>query len=59
MLVTGASSGIGLKIAERLAAEGHFVYAGARKPEDIERLSAMDNVMGVRLDVTPGRLRTE
>ncbi len=52
VLVTGASSGIGLKITERLAAEGHFVYAGARKPADIERLSAMDNVMGIRLDVT-------
>lgn len=52
VLVTGASSGIGLKITERLAAEGHFVYAGARKAEDIERLSAMDNVMGIRLDVT-------
>lgn len=52
VLVTGASSGIGLKITEHLAAAGHFVYAGARKPEDIERLSAMDNVMGLRLDVT-------
>ena len=52
VLVTGASSGIGLKITERFAAEGHFVYAGARKPEDIERLSAMENVMGIRLDVT-------
>ena len=35
VLVTGASSGIGLKITERLAGEGHFVYAGARKPADI------------------------
>lgn len=52
VLVTGASSGIGLRITERLAAEGHFVYAGARKPADIARLSAMDNVMGIRLDVT-------
>lgn len=52
VLVTGATSGIGLKITERLAGEGHFVYAGARKPKDIERLSAMDNVMGIRLDVT-------
>ena len=35
VLVTGASSGIGRKIAELLASQGHFVYAGARKAEDI------------------------
>lgn len=52
VLVTGASSGIGRRITERFAAEGHFVYAGARKAEDIAALSAMDNVMGIRLDVT-------
>lgn len=52
VLVTGASSGIGLNITETLAAEGHFVYAGARSDEDIARLSAMENVEGLRLDVT-------
>ena len=52
VLVTGATSGIGLRIAERLASEGYFVYAGARKQEDIERLNKMDNVEAVRLDVT-------
>jgi NAD(P)-dependent dehydrogenase (short-subunit alcohol dehydrogenase family) len=52
VLVTGATSGIGLRITERLASEGYFVYAGARKPEDIERLSRMKNVEAVRLDVT-------
>jgi len=52
VLVTGASSGIGLKITETLAANGHFVFAGARKQEDIDRLNAMDNVQAVRLDVT-------
>jgi len=52
VLVTGASTGIGRKITELLAAEGHFVYAGARKPEDIAALSAIDNVQGIRLDVT-------
>ncbi len=52
VLVTGASSGIGLRIAEVLADNGFYVYAGARKPEDLERLDAMENVSSVRLDVT-------
>ena len=52
VLVTGASSGIGLKITENLAANGFHVYAGARKEADLERLDAMDNVSSVRLDVT-------
>lgn len=52
VLVTGASSGIGLKIAEALADNGFYVYAGARKDEDLARLDAMDNVSAVRLDVT-------
>jgi len=52
VLVTGASSGIGRKITERLAAEGHYVYAGARKQQDIDELSAIPNVEGIRLDVT-------
>ena len=52
VLVTGASSGIGLKITEVLAGRGIHVYAGARKQADLERLEAMDNVTSVRLDVT-------
>ena len=51
VLITGASSGIGRNMAETLAEEGYFVYAGARKQADIDELSAIDNVMGVRLDV--------
>ena len=38
ILVTGASTGIGRKVTERLAADGYFVYAGARKDSDIEAL---------------------
>jgi len=52
VLVTGATTGIGRKIAERLAGEGYFVYAGARKQADIDELNAIDNVEAVRLDVT-------
>jgi NAD(P)-dependent dehydrogenase (short-subunit alcohol dehydrogenase family) len=54
ILVTGASSGIGRSITERLAAEGHFVYAGARKDADLAELDAIENVQSVRLDVTVG-----
>ena len=52
VLVTGASTGIGLKITEKLAAEGFYVYATARKDADLARLDAMENVGSVRLDVT-------
>jgi NAD(P)-dependent dehydrogenase (short-subunit alcohol dehydrogenase family) len=52
VLVTGASSGIGEKVTERLAADGYFVYATARKPEDLKRLGAMKNVQALSLDVT-------
>ena len=52
ILVTGASTGIGRHIAETLAAEGHFVYAGARKQKDLDALSAIENVQGIKLDVT-------
>lgn len=52
VLVTGATSGIGLRIAEELASQGHFVYAGARKDADIKRLNAMENIEAVKLDVT-------
>lgn len=52
VLVTGASSGIGLRMSEVLSQNGFFVYAGARKPEDLARLDAMENVKSIRLDVT-------
>ncbi|MEK6254950.1 MAG: SDR family oxidoreductase [Gemmatimonadales bacterium] len=51
VLITGASSGIGLRTAEVLAANGFYVYAGARKQADLDALSAIDNIEGVRLDV--------
>lgn len=52
VLVTGASSGIGRKIAETLAANCYHVYAGARKQADLDALDAIDNIQSIRLDVT-------
>lgn len=52
VLVTGASSGLGRNMTEMMAANGYFVYAGARKDKDIEELNAIENVQAVRLDVT-------
>lgn len=52
VLVTGASTGIGRKITERLAANGYFVYAGARKEADLKALAQIKNVQALRLDVT-------
>jgi NAD(P)-dependent dehydrogenase (short-subunit alcohol dehydrogenase family) len=52
VLVTGASTGIGHKITERLAARGYFVYAGARRDTDLAALNQIRNVQAVRLDVT-------
>jgi len=52
ILITGASTGIGRNLAETLAAEGHFVYAGARKQADLDELNAIENIQAIRLDVT-------
>ena len=52
VLVTGASTGIGRKITERLAANGYLVYAGARKDADLKALGAIKNVQPLKLDVT-------
>ncbi len=52
ILVTGASSGIGRNIAEKLAANGYHVFAGARKAKDLAALNQLENITAVRLDVT-------
>jgi NAD(P)-dependent dehydrogenase (short-subunit alcohol dehydrogenase family) len=52
VLVTGASSGIGRNLAETLAENGYFVFAGARKQADLDALNEIPNIQAVRLDVT-------
>ena len=53
VLVTGASTGIGRAAAVYLAERGFRVYAGYRKREDGEALSALSSkIMPVQLDVT-------
>lgn len=52
IVVTGASSGIGREIALTLSRGGFLVYAGARKPADIEALNRLPNIEGIQLDVT-------
>ena len=52
VLVTGASTGIGRAVTEYLASHGFFVYAGARKPSDLEELAKIEHVTPVKLDVT-------
>lgn len=52
VLITGASTGIGRHATETLAADGYFVYAGARKQKDLDALNKIPNVQAIRLDVT-------
>lgn len=50
VLITGCSSGIGLCLAEGLAARGYRVLASARKPEDVQSL-ASTGLEAIELDL--------
>jgi NAD(P)-dependent dehydrogenase (short-subunit alcohol dehydrogenase family) len=47
-LITGTSTGIGLETALYFAQQGYRVFAGARKPEVLER---RPNIVPIKLDV--------
>ncbi|MBX7449194.1 SDR family oxidoreductase [Mycolicibacterium sp. 3033] len=51
IIVTGASSGIGEAVAERLASEGHHVVAGARRVDRLEALAERITANGGRVDI--------
>ncbi|MFB2533420.1 SDR family NAD(P)-dependent oxidoreductase [Paracoccus sp. p3-h83] len=56
LLITGCSSGIGLDAAQHMTARGWRVFATARQPADVDRLTAM-GLEALPLDVTdPGSI---
>ncbi|MHB1468137.1 MAG: SDR family NAD(P)-dependent oxidoreductase, partial [Solirubrobacteraceae bacterium] len=58
-LVTGASSGIGLAIAEMLAQEGHGVTLAARRPEKLESAVAGLREQGHDVQAVPANVSEE
>lgn len=52
ILITGASSGIGKDTAKLFQSNGWNVIATMRSPEKEDELTALDNVLVTRLDVT-------
>lgn len=51
VLVTGSSSGIGLRMTQELSSNGFYVYAGVLHKAEMEAMNKMDNVTAVQFDV--------
>ena len=58
-LVTGASRGIGLAIAEALADEGFDLTIAARKPDTLEQAAESLRGRGVRVEAVAGNMADE
>ncbi len=54
ILITGSSTGIGRATAKLFHDNAWNVVATMRTPEDETELTALDNVLVTRLDVTEG-----
>jgi NAD(P)-dependent dehydrogenase (short-subunit alcohol dehydrogenase family) len=59
VLISGASTGLGLSCAQALAEVGYLVFAGVRSDKDAEKLASLSPAMvPVRLDITdPASIR--
>lgn len=51
VLVTGSSSGLGLRMTQELSKNGFFVYAGVLHKDEMKVMNAMENVTAVQFDV--------
>jgi short-subunit dehydrogenase len=58
-IVTGASRGIGLALAEQLGAQGHGLTVTARKPERLAETAERLRAMGYEVEDVPGNMADE
>src|SRR4051812_46576623 len=58
-IVTGASSGIGLAIADVLGQEGHALTVAARRPEKLEEAAAALKAKGYDVEMVAASLGDE
>jgi NAD(P)-dependent dehydrogenase (short-subunit alcohol dehydrogenase family) len=58
-LITGASRGIGLAIAEALGGDGYGLTIAARKPEPLERTAEALRAKGIEVERVPANLADE